>query len=161
MDVKSEKHKMHFWVKKRVKTNPNKIFWAATNIFCVVPFTGFELWLFCQTKRWKLQNTVFGSNKGSKIEYQQTFWSATPILWIVSSATFDLSPFYQAKSWKTQNTVLGYKKGSKIQSDKIFLSATPKLWVVSFATFASKWLEHRKPMGGFRWKIHPQAVWNL
>ena len=75
-------------------------------------------------------------------------WSATPKLWVVSFATFDSWPFYQAKSWKTQNTVFGYKKGSKIQSHKIFWSATLNLWVVSFATFASKWPEHRKPMGG-------------
>ena len=135
---------------------PNNIFWAATNIFWVVSFTDFELWSFCQTKSWKLQNTVFRYKKGSKIQYHQTFWSATSILWVVSFATFDLSPFYQAKSWKTQNTVLDYKKGSKIQSDKIFWSATPKLWVVSFATFASKWPEHGYSLGGvFSAEKHP------
>ena len=136
----------------------NNIFWAATNIFWVVSFTDFELWSFCQTKSWQLQNTVFGDKKGSKIQYHQTFWSATSILWVVSFVTFDLSPFYQAKSWKTQNTVLGYKKGSKIQSDKIFWSATPNLWVVSFATFVSKWPEHWFSWGGgFRWKPPPPS----
>ena len=66
MDVKSEKHRMHFLVKKGVKIKPNNIFWAATNIFWVVSFTDFELWSFCQTKSWKLQNTVFGYKKGLK-----------------------------------------------------------------------------------------------
>ena len=147
-----------FWLIKVVKIKSNNIFWAATNTFWVVSFTDCELWSFCQTKSWKLKNTVFGYKKGSKLQYHQTFWSATSILWVVSFPTFDLSPFYQAKSWKTQNTVLDYKKGSKIQSDKIFWSATPKLWVVSFATFASKWPEHRKPMGGGFSAVNPPPM---
>ena len=103
---------------------------------------------FIDLKVEKIQYTVFGYKKESKIQPDKIFWSATPKLWVVSFAIFDSWPFYQAKSWKTQNTVFGYKKGSKIQSDKIFWSATPNLWVVSFATFVSKWPEHWLSLGG-------------
>ena len=101
-------------------------------------FLSFWLMTIFSSKKLKMQNTVFGCKKGSKIQSDKVFWSVTSTLWVVSFAIFDLWPFYKGKNWKRQNTVFGYKKWSKIQSDKIFSSVNPKLWVVSFATFGLK-----------------------
>ena len=102
-------------------------------------FLSFWLMTTFSSKKLKIQNTVFGHIKGSRIQSNEVFSSAPTKLWVVSFAIFDSCPFYQPKSSKTQNTVFSYKKESIIQLDKFFWSATQKLWMVSFFTFSSKW----------------------
>ena len=139
---------MHFLVKKGVKIKPNKIFWAATNIIWVVSFTDFELWSFCQTKSWKLQNTVFGYKKGLKNSMPSSFLIRD--LNIVGSfiCYFWFITILSSQKLKNAKYRFGLQKGVKNSIRQDFLIRDPQIVGSFICYFCLKMTGTPKTFGG-------------